>query len=610
MNHQNRIRTKKKLFPIIFVCSYCTLIISIYIICKITTKPSFLPKLISSDELSFYYNNKNSHNQKPIADKEINATTSNQKYQKADPLSSQSTHESNQAETILQESDKQAEFQEITKKAENIKDAFMHVWKNYHKIAWTYDYFDPLNGTPYNEFNASYLMAESLTTLLLMNETKEAESILQHINSKVRPTIRVIDPSQPEFEPLMRKAIFNTQTQQYELIIPSNTYGPFTKTSFFVPALIGSFLSAYDITNDQRYLIVADNTFSLLPQSNEEVFILDNLTAHPNRFTTSGSPTIKTHKLGSHQLEFLSLSKKSNRTQLIGRSMQFYYLLAMKTKSRGIFTNEINAFTGESINGNDYSLSVDGLSVYENLFKHHKLTRESSNITKTITTDFLNQIPKFIEKQIISNQISQNNQENKIRMDIRDSFLPGVLLDYGKETNNDTLCQIATDLMDSFLIFLNLNDKTKLPPLIISTPKENNSSSISIFIEDDSFEFAPELFESLYIFWKQTKDEKYRNIAWKLFEEFNKTCRTEFGFADLKKGKQQNKFNPLLLSATFKYLYLMFKENLINDYENWVFNHHGHPLHVWKESDNNFDKFLMQLPSMYDLNDIGHIDFI
>ena len=237
------------------------------------------------------------------------------------------------------------------------------------------------------------------------------------------------------------------------------------------------------------------------------------------------------------------------------------------------------------------------------------MIHESSNITIHFTNSFIHRLfDSFVHSKLLINSIydgmKANIKQNIKKMDIRDAFLPGVVLDFARETKNQTMEDFAIELLNNFLDVFNITNDSSLPPLIIEFNFNESSTFAEKKVYNDTFEFVPELYESLYIFWKETKDIKYRDIAWLIFEKFSKECRTEYGYSNLENNTKVNKVNPLLFSATFKYLYLMFNDHILNNYDDWVFNHHGHPLHVWDRKDENFDEIgFKKLPIMYDLSE-------
>ena len=95
----------------------------------------------------------------------------------------------------------------------------------------------------------------------------------------------------------------------------------------------------------------------------------------------------------------------------------------------------------------------------------------------------------------------------------------------------------------------------------------------------------PELAESFFVLWRLTKQRKWREYAWKLAESIDLNCGTPHGFAGCERVDQtplkRFTYQPVhLVSATLKYLYLIFAEDDTIELDKWVFNAFGHPLPV------------------------------
>lgn len=98
----------------------------------------------------------------------------------------------------------------------------------------------------------------------------------------------------------------------------------------------------------------------------------------------------------------------------------------------------------------------------------------------------------------------------------------------------------------------------------------------------------PEAVESLFYLWRVTKKEKYRDMAWQIFQAFERSSRTCSGYSIL--HDVQDPYSPTLdkqesffLAETLKYLYLIFSEDELFSLDDWVFNTEAHPLLIFKD---------------------------
>lgn len=98
----------------------------------------------------------------------------------------------------------------------------------------------------------------------------------------------------------------------------------------------------------------------------------------------------------------------------------------------------------------------------------------------------------------------------------------------------------------------------------------------------------PETVESLFYLYRLTKDQRYRDWGWNIFQAFEKHAKVKkAGYACLRNvnspGNFRDRMESFFLTETLKYLYLLFSDddNVVSLTE-WVFNTEAHPLPIWK----------------------------
>ena len=93
----------------------------------------------------------------------------------------------------------------------------------------------------------------------------------------------------------------------------------------------------------------------------------------------------------------------------------------------------------------------------------------------------------------------------------------------------------------------------------------------------------PETAESLFVMWYYTRDPKYREWGWKIFEAFERHAFTYSGWGshpdvDNPARKLDDKMESFVLAETVKYLYLLFDSDYPIPLEKYVLNTEAHPL--------------------------------
>lgn len=104
----------------------------------------------------------------------------------------------------------------------------------------------------------------------------------------------------------------------------------------------------------------------------------------------------------------------------------------------------------------------------------------------------------------------------------------------------------------------------------------------------------PETIESLFIMWRTTHDEVYRDHAWNIFQSFVKHCRLpDRGYVGLKdvtvlplnstsilRSDVIDHMESFFLAETLKYFYLIFSEDTVLSLDKYVLNTEAHPIAI------------------------------
>ena len=100
----------------------------------------------------------------------------------------------------------------------------------------------------------------------------------------------------------------------------------------------------------------------------------------------------------------------------------------------------------------------------------------------------------------------------------------------------------------------------------------------------------PETVESLFYLYRLTRDERYREWGWNIFQAFEKYTKVKSGgYASLvsvyKPRHFRDRMESFFMSETLKYLFLLFgDDNNVLSLREWVFNTEAHPLPIWSVS--------------------------
>lgn len=94
--------------------------------------------------------------------------------------------------------------------------------------------------------------------------------------------------------------------------------------------------------------------------------------------------------------------------------------------------------------------------------------------------------------------------------------------------------------------------------------------------------------ESLFVMYRMTGEENYREWAWNIFQSFKKHCMTPSGFSAIGsvtnlEPNKTNKMETFFMAETLKYLYLIFSHNDLVPLDEFVFNTEAHPFRIWRD---------------------------
>ena len=197
------------------------------------------------------------------------------------------------------------------------------------------------------------------------------------------------------------------------------------------------------------------------------------------------------------------------------------------------------------------------------------------------------------------------NESFSPKMDHLVCFLPGNLAlgamflqtnpDYSKEEIKQ-LMNLAEELTETCYRMYSSMATGLSPELVYFNMIDSSKEDLYVKEADKHNLLRPETVESLYYMYKITKNKKYQDYGWKIFEAFEKYTRLdgEYGgytsISDVTNPfntKPRDKMESFFLAETLKYFYLLFEENDSKsqnfDLRKWVINTEAHFLPIYFE---------------------------
>jgi mannosidase alpha-like ER degradation enhancer 2 len=420
--------------------------------------------------------------------------------------------------------------------AARVRAEFLSSWQAYERYAWGHDELKPLSKTPRDWYGEPLLMTpvDSLDSLLLLGFKDEAAKAQALIVDKLS-----FDKDIP--------------VKNFEVTI----------------RLLGGLLSGYQMTGDARLLHLAEDLGRrLLPVFNSPTgmpYMYVNLRTGK----TSGARS-NPAEIGTLLLEFGTLSKLTKNPVFYDKAKNAVVQLYKRRSKIGLVGEEIDVETGEwTSTASHVGGGID--SYYEYLLKCSRLFGDKD--CGKMWKESLRALDKHLADQAPTGlwygQVDMaTGKRTATEFGALHAFLPAVLAlggDLGR----------AKRLQDSAYKMWNL---AGIEPEVIDYR--------TMKITAAGYPLRPEIMESAYYLFHDTRDPKYLEMGRTFFEALVAHCRTNDGktsdgytvLKDVTTWEKGDLMPSYFLAETLKYLYLLFAPEKTLDLEKVVFNTEAHPL--------------------------------
>lgn len=415
--------------------------------------------------------------------------------------------------------------------AARVRAEFLHSWRAYERYAWGHDELKPLSKAPRDWYGESLLMTpvDSLDTLLLLGLNEEADKAKALIVEKLSFDK---DISVKNFEVTIR--------------------------------LLGGLLSGYQATGDARLLRLAEDLGKrLLPVFNSPTG-LPYMYVNLKTGKTSGART-NPAEIGTLLLEFGTLSKLTGNPVFYDKAKNAVVQLYNRRSRIGLVGEEIDVETGAWVSrASHVGGGID--SYYEYLLKCSRLfgDKDCARMWKESVRSLNRHLADTAPSGFWYGQVDMvTGKRTATEFGALHAFLPAVLAlggDLGR----------AKRLQDSAYKMWSLQG---IEPEVLDYRTMKITSA--------GYPLRPEIMESAYYLFHDTRDPRYLEMGRTFFEGLVAHCRTEDGYTVLKSVETKEKGDLMpsyFLAETLKYLYLLFAPEKTMDLDRVVFNTEAHAL--------------------------------
>jgi mannosyl-oligosaccharide alpha-1,2-mannosidase len=446
---------------------------------------------------------------------------------------------------------------ESAKRAEAVKNAYLHAWNNYKKFAWGHDELKPLSHSHQDWLSMGLSLVDSIDTMYLMGLTAEYETARDWIANHLR------------FDAPRDVSFFETTIR-----------------------VVGGLVSIYDLTGDRMFIEKAEQLAKrLMPAFNTPTGIpkttINLQSGYAVNPAWAGGSSILS-EAGTVQLEYATLSRHTNNQEYGQKALKVFDVLdKTPNKPSGLYSVYIDPNSGH-FSRNHVTLGALGDSFYEYLLKMYLLTDKKEpkyqRMYESVADAIINRLVKKSSPsgltyiaELIGGSI--NDKMDHLVCFAGAMFALGAYhnvtnkveehMQLGKEitrTCHETYVRQATGLG---------------PELVNFVPGQDFHPGANHYI------LRPETVESYFVLYWITGDPIYQEWGWEAFQAIETYCRTPDGYSGVRDVTTPNVSHDDLqqsffMAETLKYLYLLFAPRSTLSLDEYVFNTEAHPIKIWK----------------------------
>ena len=366
--------------------------------------------------------------------------------------------------------------------------------------------------------------------------------------------------------------------------------------SFFEMTIryLGGLLSIHQLSGERMYLLKAEELGERLALAFDSPsgvpYSIVNLRSGKTRNPQWNGGNSILSELGSVQLEFGLLSRLSGNPAFGAAARAVLSHLHKLPPSPGVpaglFPVAIDPRTGRASSD---AVSFGGLgdSFYEYLLKQYLLSGRTDLVARDMYLAAVDALKAHL--LAVSNDGRKYVSEMKAGartggFDHLVCYVPGMLAlgalsIPGRQPDLD----LAVDLLDT-CISLYLDQPTGLGPERVQWHPVD-SSGPAYAISSPRYLLRPETLESIFILYRATHNDRYREIGWQIFQSLQKYCRTPAAFSGLRDvtalhSPLDNSMQSFFMAETLKYLFLLFSPDDLLPLDQYVFNTEAHPFQI------------------------------
>ncbi|KAL9646438.1 hypothetical protein ABK040_006435 [Willaertia magna] len=450
-----------------------------------------------------------------------------------------------------------------------VRDAFKHAFKGYEMV-WGKDEFKPVTKGYHNWIRGSngvgMTLIDAIDTMVIMGLKDEYKKSLEYVKNDM-PSFSSLNGGISVFETTIR--------------------------------VLGGFLSAYDLTKEKVFLDkakeIADRLVPSFSSGTGIPYSEVNLqTGEKKTFGWAGN-CCPLSEFGTMQLEFRRLSELTGDDSYNQKVTKVMDIMFKNKPSDGLFPIRFHPETGNWCTSY-ITFGALGDSFYEYLLKQWLLNRGTKKAERYREL-YLETVKGVFDKLLLKSSqgytyIAEHNGQSPVhKVDHLTCFAAGMLALGGYFNVSSPNFPITNkQQIDAGAEFTRTCYET-----YAQSPSGIGPETFHFDIGNGGFRsgvpsylLRPETVESIFIMYRVTGDEKYREWGWNIFKAIEAKCKiSSGGYSGITNVNTPNPPHDdhqqsFFLAETLKYLYLLFCPNHVIPLDEWVINTEAHPLRVTK----------------------------
>ncbi|UZJ52093.1 hypothetical protein CBS101457_001413 [Exobasidium rhododendri] len=472
-----------------------------------------------------------------------------------------------------------------------VRNAFLHSWEGYKKVAWGHDEMRPVSGTPLDPFNGwGATIVDALDTLLVMELPDEYDLARQHVRDI---DFRLIGGDRSAYgRSDGRIPVFETAIRY-----------------------LGGFLSAYDLSGDTLMRDRAEELAQLiLPAFDTQTGVpVGRMKFDSKAHLAMQGGGVILAEAASMLLEMTRLWQVTgNRTYFdrVQRTTDWLDRNMTKTPERLGTLWPTSLFPERGTMYGWYTWGGMADSAFEYLIKEHQLLAGHLDQYGRMFADVMDSARQWLLRPIttvpsshllVLGQSNGKSFQAKLEhltcfaggtMGLSGKLLPGRSIDVEHAKKFTETCWWAynstlTGIGPEEMTFYKEKDLDRYLSNVLKNGTTRRGAArgapiVGVRSVTPDYRNRPETIESIFYMWRITGDRIWQERGWQMFCSWVTHSMTNVGFSSLSNvlhvpAMQTDSMESFVFAETFKYYYLLFSPPQVISLDDYIFTTEAHP---------------------------------